>query len=67
MNDAIEQRVLDAVRVLVRATAREVAERSGQPNGSVVVVLRALAARGLVAKAQTSGTAARPSWSGARS
>jgi sugar-specific transcriptional regulator TrmB len=45
--------VLEAVRVLVRATASEVAERSGQPNGSVGVALRALVARGVVAKART--------------
>jgi hypothetical protein len=45
--------VLDAVRVLVRATASEVAERSGQPNGSVSVALRGLVARGQVAKTRT--------------
>jgi hypothetical protein len=45
--------VLEAVRVLVRATATEVAERSGQPSGSVGVALRALVARGQVAKTRT--------------
>jgi hypothetical protein len=50
-----EARVLDAVRALGRATAIEVAERSGQPNGSVVVTLRGLVARGLVARAKAAG------------
>jgi sugar-specific transcriptional regulator TrmB len=45
--------VLDAVRSLVRATAGEVAERCGQPNGSVYVALRSLVAQGLVARAKT--------------
>lgn len=48
-----EALVLDAVRALVRATAAEIAERSGQPNGSVYVTLRGLVARGLVAKTET--------------
>jgi hypothetical protein len=48
-----EALVLDAVRSLARATATEIAGRCGQPNGSVAVVLRALVARGLVAKAET--------------
>ncbi len=50
-----ETAVLDAVRALGRATAVEVAGRTGQPNGSVVVALRALVARGLVARAKTTG------------
>jgi DNA-binding IclR family transcriptional regulator len=45
--------VLDAVRALGRATANEVAERSGQPNGSVAVALRSLVARRLVARTET--------------
>jgi len=45
--------VLDAVRALGRATAGEVAGRTGQPNGSVAVTLRALVARGLVARTET--------------
>jgi hypothetical protein len=45
--------VLAAVRALVRATAGEVAERTGQPNGSVSVALRALVARGEVARTDT--------------
>jgi sugar-specific transcriptional regulator TrmB len=45
--------VLDAVRSLGRATTKEVAERSGQPNGSVGVTLRALVARGQLAKTRT--------------
>jgi uncharacterized membrane protein len=45
-----EARVLDAVRTLGNATASEVAERTGLPNGSVVVTLRALVARGHVAR-----------------
>jgi Penicillinase repressor len=48
-----EARVLDAVRALARATAGEVAERARQPNGSVVVTLRALMARGLVVRMKT--------------
>lgn len=48
-----EALVLYAVRALVRATAGEVAGRSGQPNGSVSVTLRALVAQGQVAKTQT--------------
>jgi hypothetical protein len=48
-----EARVLDAVRDLGNATASEVAERAGLPNGSVVVALRALVARGRVARAKT--------------
>ena len=48
-----EQLVLAAVQALGRATAAEIAGRSGQPNGSVAVTLRALVARGLVAKAGT--------------
>jgi DNA-binding IclR family transcriptional regulator len=47
--------VLDAVRALGRATAIEVAERSGQPNGSVMVALRGLVARGLVARTKAEG------------
>jgi sugar-specific transcriptional regulator TrmB len=37
----------------VRATAAEIAERSGHPNGSVAVTLRGLVARGVVAKTET--------------
>jgi hypothetical protein len=48
-----EARVHDAVRALGQATASEVAERTGQPNGSVVVALRALVARGLVARTKS--------------
>jgi DNA-binding IclR family transcriptional regulator len=48
-----EVRVLDAVRALSQATAGEVAERAQQPNGSVVVTLRALVARGLVVRVKT--------------
>ena len=48
-----EALVLDAVRFLVRATASEVADRTGQPNGTVGVALRGLVARGLVAKTRT--------------
>jgi hypothetical protein len=48
-----EALVLEAVRVLVRATASEIAERSGQPNGSVAVALRGLVARSQVAKTRT--------------
>jgi hypothetical protein len=48
-----EVRVLDAVRALSRATAGEVAEHARQPNGSVVVTLRALVARGLVVRIKT--------------
>jgi hypothetical protein len=48
-----EVRVLDAVRALSRATAGEVAEHARQPNGSVVVTLRALVARGLVVRTKT--------------
>ncbi len=48
-----EAQVLGAVRALGRAMAVEVAERTGLPNGSVGVALRALVARGLVAKTQT--------------
>jgi hypothetical protein len=48
-----EALVLDAVRSLVRATAGEVAERCGQPNGSVYVALRALVAHGQVARTKT--------------
>ena len=45
--------VLAAVRALVRATASEVAARSGQPNGSTTVALRALVARGQIARTDT--------------
>lgn len=45
--------VLEAVRVLVRATAAEIAKHNGLPNGSVYVVLRSLVARGKVARAET--------------
>ncbi|AGP36451.1 hypothetical protein SCE1572_19315 [Sorangium cellulosum So0157-2] len=45
--------VLEAVRSLVRGTATEIAARSGLPNGSVYVALRALMARGRVARAET--------------
>ena len=48
-----EALVLYAVRTLGNATASEVAERTGQPNGSVVVALRTLVARGQVAKTKT--------------
>jgi uncharacterized membrane protein len=48
-----EALVLDAVRALGKATASEVAERTGQPNGSVAVALRMLVARGLVARTKT--------------
>jgi predicted transcriptional regulator len=48
-----EARVLDAVRALGQATASEVADRTGQPNGSVVVALRALVARGVVARTKS--------------
>jgi hypothetical protein len=48
-----ETAVLDAVRVLVRATAAEVAERCGLPNGTVYVVLRSLCASRRVAKTET--------------
>ena len=41
---ASEARVLDAVRALGRATASEVADRTGHPNGSVVVALCGLVA-----------------------
>jgi hypothetical protein len=46
--------VLTAVRALARATAAEVARHSGLPNGSTSVALRALVARGQVAR--TEGT-----------
>src|SRR6185437_3535355 len=49
-----ESIVLAAVRALVRATAGEVAAHAGQPNGSVSVALRALVARGQVARTETS-------------
>lgn len=45
--------VLETVRSLVRGTATEIATRSGLPNGSVYVALRALVARGRVARAET--------------
>ncbi|WP_441286177.1 helix-turn-helix domain-containing protein [Sorangium sp. KYC3313] len=45
--------VLETVRSLVRGTATEIATRSGLPNGSVYVALRALVARGRVARAGT--------------
>jgi hypothetical protein len=45
--------VLDTVRSLVRATATEIATRSGLPNGSVYVSLRALVGRGRIARAET--------------
>ncbi|WP_437301096.1 helix-turn-helix domain-containing protein [Sorangium sp. So ce426] len=45
--------VLETVRALVRGTATEIATRSGLPNGSVYVTLRALVARGRVARAGT--------------
>ncbi|WP_437947550.1 helix-turn-helix domain-containing protein [Sorangium sp. So ce296] len=45
--------VLETVRSLVRGTATEIATRSGLPNGSVYVALRALMARGRVARAET--------------
>ncbi len=48
-----EALVLSAVRDLARATAAEIAGHCGQPNGSVAVALRGLAARGLVAKAES--------------
>ena len=45
--------VLETVRALVRGTATEIATRSGLPNGSVYVALRALVTRGRVARAET--------------
>jgi hypothetical protein len=45
--------VLDTVRTLVRGTATEIATRSGLPNGSVYVSLRALVGRGRIARAET--------------
>jgi len=45
-----EALVVEAVRSLVRATASEVAQRTGLPNGSVYVLLRALVGAGRVAK-----------------
>lgn len=45
--------VLETARCLVRGTAAEIAARSGLPNGSVYVALRALVARGRVARAET--------------
>jgi hypothetical protein len=48
-----EGQVLAAVRALGRPTAREVAGHTGLPNGSVAVALRALGARGLVARAES--------------
>lgn len=45
--------VLETARCLVRGTAAEIATRSGLPNGSVYVALRALVARGRVARAET--------------
>jgi hypothetical protein len=42
--------VLEAVRSLARATASEVAQRTGLPNGTVYVVLRALVVASRVAK-----------------
>jgi hypothetical protein len=48
-----ETAVLEAVRLLVRATASEVAERCGLPNGTAYVVLRALCASRRVAKTET--------------
>src|SRR5262245_25192872 len=45
--------VLDTVRALVRGTTTEIATRCGLPNGSVYVALRALVARGRVARAET--------------
>jgi hypothetical protein len=49
-----EAKVLDAVRFLVRATAGEIAQRTGLPNGTVYVVLRSLVTTGQVAKSDTS-------------
>lgn len=45
--------MLDTVRSLVRGTAAEISARSGLPNGSVYVALRALVARGRVARSET--------------
>ena len=52
-----EALVLDAVRTLGRATASEVAERTGQPNGTVGVALRGLVARGLIDTTRTTNGA----------
>jgi len=48
-----EAAVLDAVRFLVRASAGEIANRCGLPNGTVYVVLRSLMADGRVARTET--------------
>ncbi len=49
-----ETAVLETVKLLVRATAGEIARQSGLPNGSVYALLRSLAIRGQVAKMETS-------------
>jgi hypothetical protein len=49
-----EERVLAAVADLVCATAADVVEHSGLPNGSVTVALRALVARGRLSRRETS-------------
>jgi uncharacterized membrane protein len=48
-----EAAVLDAVRSLGQGTAAEIARQGGLPNGTVYVVLRALVARGHVARSDT--------------
>jgi hypothetical protein len=49
-----EATVLAAVRVLVRATASEVAAHTGMPNGSVWRALQALVSKRQAARSQTS-------------
>jgi hypothetical protein len=49
-----EAHVLDALRLLVRGTAAEIAQRAGLPNGSAYVVLRSLVAKSRVARTETS-------------
>jgi hypothetical protein len=48
-----EALVLDTVRLLVRPTAGEIVQRTGLPNGSVHVALRALLAGGRVVRTAT--------------
>jgi hypothetical protein len=48
-----EERVLGAVADLVRATAADVVDHAGLPNGSVTVALRALVARGRLVRRET--------------
>src|SRR5262249_38282429 len=52
-NPAREALVLDALRSLVRATAREIAQHTGLPNGTANVLLRSLVAAKRVAKTDT--------------